>query len=131
MHLDSTNVGVLFVLPAALEISCPRLQVPAELKQDSVFVVALFGWSPSLAAHRQYEWRLPLKKIQQEIEPSPRLSEDLIERKLIRSNSRYQHALQVLKFPTWLLETMSLPNRRYCVWWEGDGTRSEKGLETT
>ena len=122
---------MLLVFPTSLEALCSRLRVPDSIKQDGGLATALFGWSPTVTSVRAYEWRGVLKNPERENAGISILDRDRRDR-TIKNNCMHFYAFEILKFPDWLFQHMSMPNRPYCVWWEnGDSTMSEKGFETT
>jgi hypothetical protein len=128
---NSTNVGVLVVFPSSLENLCSRFKVPDDMRQSGGLIVALFAWIRS--EHLDSKIQQPAV-IRDEHENNVDLPVIPADRRnhLIRNDALYHHAIRILQFPSWLHDYMSMPNRPYCVWWTpGDGTISDKGLETT
>lgn len=131
MLLDNVAVGLLLVFPSTIESLCSRFKAPVDLREKGTLVAALFAWSITPNAYSKYEWRVPFTELASNSLDLPALEPDRRHRTL-RNNSLYHHAIRILKFPKYLAEYMSMPNRPYCVWWSGgDGTTAEAGVETT
>jgi hypothetical protein len=129
MVLDLKVVGLLVIFSPGLETVLSRFQVPSDMQHGSPLLAALFGWALPSSVIRDYEWRPPLQDVAQ-IAGLPILDAGRRDRTL-RHKVMYHHALRILKFPDWLHDTMSMPNRPYCVWYEGgDDPSHAAGLET-
>ncbi|KAJ6604313.1 hypothetical protein DFH09DRAFT_1300550 [Mycena vulgaris] len=105
---DEVLVGHLLLFPPVMKILIKIFRVPPELEDNSSFVVALLPWKAFPEEHRRPFSLRPSRQ------KSPIISS--ADWKKNMRNSRYQLALRILKFPSWLHDWMSKSNRPYCIW---------------
>ena len=112
--------------------------MPTNLRSKDSLVVALCPWSLHLSELDKLNW---MSK-----EPSSSSSNNLLlesgyasvmqsaSRKIVTGNPLYQRALRMLKFPKYLHDFMSKPDRPYCLWYNqqtsGGAAISSPDVET-
>jgi len=124
--LDDAIVGMLLVFPPTMDDLCRRFKVPAHLQQIGSLVSALLPWALPVAKRKEDSRKLYFS----DDAISSMSSFDRREFTL-KTLPTYHRAIHILRFPKWLHDYMSQPNRPYCVWWApADGTSKEPGMET-
>lgn len=120
--LDGDLVGHLLLFPPVMDVLGRMLKVPDEMLKSSSLVAALLPWKPF-----PEESRRPFGLLAPPTKPPIPSEADW---KKTMTNTKYQLALRILKFPSDLHSWFSRTSRTYCIWPPSEERRGNRDRET-
>ncbi|KAH8100518.1 hypothetical protein BXZ70DRAFT_937606 [Cristinia sonorae] len=124
--LDGDPTGLIIVFPSAFDDLSDLFQLPPNLRAPDGLVAVLCPWMLPIGDFEKYDWVSKENLLQPEkslLDPGYAGIMRSATRKQVLDNPLYQRGLRILKFPKYLHDFMSKPNRPYCLWY-GQATGS-------